>query len=337
MAHGQIIREVKAGKFAPIYLLHGEEPFFIEEIAGALKDGVVDEASKDFNETILYGRDVELSDVLAAARRFPMMAERQLVMVKEAQDLKCWKKKDELDQLAKYAENPVGTTVLVFAYMNKKIDGRSKAVKTLSKNGVLFLSEKVRDYKLPQWIQGYAQDEGFQMETKAVQMLADYLGNDLRKVRNQLTKLKLVLGGIKVSADDIEKHIGISKEYNVFELQKALGTKDVSKASMIVNYFEANPKNNPIAMVVPILLSYFARIFVYHGLKDKSQGVASKAMACSPYAVSNYASAARMYSPAKLARIFGYLRVADRKSKGQGNATTTDGMLLRETVFKILN
>ena len=337
MAHRQIIREVKAGKFAPIYLLHGEEPFFIEEIAEALKHGVVDEASKDFNETILYGRDVELSDVLAAARRFPMMAERQLVMVKEAQDLKCWKRKDELENLSKYAENPVDTTVLVFAYMNKKIDSRSKAVKTLSKNGVLFLSEKVRDYKLSQWIQKYAQDEGFQMETKAVQMLADYLGNDLRKVGNELTKLKLVLGGNKVSADDVEKHIGISKEYNVFELQKALGTKDVSKASMIVNHFEANPKNNPIAMVVPILLSYFARIFVYHGLRDKSQGVAAKAMACSPYAVRDYASAARMYSPGKLARIFGYLRAADRKSKGQGNATTTDGMLLRETVFKILN
>ena len=337
MAHQQIIREIRAGKFEPIYVLHGDEPFFIEDITQTLKEHVVDEASKDFNETILYGRDVELSEVLAAARRFPMMAERQLVMVKEAQDLKCWRRKDELAQLEAYAENPVGSTVLVLAYMNKKIDGRIKAVKTLSKNGVLFLSEKVRDYKLAQWIQGYSRDEGLDIEPKAVQMLADYLGNDLRKVCNELTKLKLVMKGAKVTSEDIEKHIGISKEYNIFELQKALGTKNIEKATRIVNHFEANPKNNPIAMVAPILLSYFNRVFVFHGLKDKSQSSAAKAMSCSPYAVKEYASAARLYPPAKIARIFGYLREADRKSKGQGNATTTDGMLLREAVFKILH
>ena len=337
MAYEQIIREVKAGNFSPIYMLHGEEPFFIEEIVTAIKENAVDEASKDFNETVLYGRDVELSEVLASARRFPMMAERQLVLVKEAQDLKCWRRQDELALLEAYAENPVGSTVLVLAYMNKKIDGRIKAVKTLSKNGVLFLSNNVRDYKLAQWIQGYAKDEGLDVEPKAVQMLTDYLGNDLRKVCNELTKLKLVTEGSRVTSEDIEKHIGISKEYNVFELQNALGTKDVEKATRIVNHFEANPKNNPIAMIAPILLSYFNRIFVYHGLVDKSQSVAAKAMSCSPYAVKEYASASRLYSPAKLARIFGYLREADRKSKGQGNATTSDGMLLREAVFKILN
>ena len=337
MAHRQIIREVKAGKFSPIYLLHGEEPFFIEEIVNAIKENAVDEASKDFNETVLYGRDVELSEVLVSARRFPMMAERQLVLVKEAQDLKCWRRKDELALLEAYAENPVGSTVLVLAFMNKKIDGRFKAVKTLSKNGVLFLSDKVRDYKLAQWIQGYTKDEGLDVEPKAVQMLADYLGNDLRKVCNELTKLKLVMNGARVTSEDIEKNIGISKDYNVFELQKALGTKDVEKATRIVNHFEANPKNNPIAMVVPILLSYFNRIFVYHSLVDKGQSAAAKAMSCSPYAVKEYASASRLYPPLKLARIFGYLREVDRKSKGQGNATTSDGMLLREAVFKILN
>ena len=337
MGHRQIIREVKAGKFSPIYVLHGEEPFFIEEIVNAIKENAVDEASKDFNETVLYGRDVELSEVLASARRFPMMAKRQLVLVKEAQDLKCWRRKDELVLLEAYAENPVGSTVLVLAYMNKKIDGRIKAVKTLSKNGVLFLSDKVRDYKLTQWIQGYAKEEGLDVEPKAVQMLADYLGNDLRKVCNEFTKLKLVMKSAMVTSEDIEKHIGISKEYNVFELQKALGRKDVEKATRIVNYFEANPKNNPIAMVAPILLSYFNRIFVYHGLMDTGQSAAAKAMSCSPYAVKEYASASRLYPPVKLAKIFGYLREADRKSKGQGNSTTSDGMLLRETVFKILN
>ena len=338
MSHREIIREVKARKFQPIYLLHGEEPFFIDEITKAIKDYAVDESSKDFNETILYGRDVELSDVLAAARRFPMMSERQLVLIKEAQDLKCWRRKDELAQLEAYAEKPVGSTVLVLAFMNKKIDGRLKAVKSLSNSGVLFHSEKVRDYKLPSWIQLYSRDEGLDVEPKAVQILADYLGNDLRKVCNELTKLKLVMKGeAKVTSEDIEKHIGISKEYNIFELQKALGTKNLEKASRIVNHFEANPKKTPMAMIAPILLSYFNRIFVYHCLKDISQNAAAKAMSCSPYAVKEYASAARLYSPVKVARIFGYLRDADRKSKGQGNATTTDGMLLRELVFKILH
>lgn len=338
MAHRQIIREVKAGKFQPIYVLHGEEPYFIEEIVNAIKDHAVDEACKDFNETVLYGRDVEIDDVLASARRFPMMAERQLVLVKEAQDLKCWKRKDELDKLRVYAESPVGSTVLVLAYMNKKIDGRVKAVKTMSKNGVLFLSEKVRDYKLPSWIEGYVSDSGLRIDPSASQLLAEYLGNDLRKVCNEMGKLKVVLPeGTTVTTEVIEKHIGISKEYNVFELQRALGLKDVAKASRIVNHFEANPKNNPLAMVVPVLLSYFNRIMVYHGLKDKSQQGASRAMACSPYAVRDYAAASRVYSPGKLIRIFSYLREADKKSKGQGNATIPEGMLLREAVFKIMH
>jgi len=338
MAHRHIIRDIKAGKFSPLYVLHGEEPFFIEEISNAIKDAAVDEASKDFNETILYGRDTDLVDVLAAARRFPMMSDRQLVLVKEAQDLKCWKRKDELQKLEAYAENPVGTTVLVFAYMNKKIDGRSKAVKTLSKNGVLFLSEKVRDYKLAQWIEGYVKEQELAIDSKAAQLLAEYLGNDLRKVCNEITKLNVILPkGTIINTELIEKHIGISKDYNVFELQRALGQKDIGKASMIVNHFEANPKNNPLAMVIPVLSAYFSRIFVYHGLRDRSQQAAAKAMSCSPFAVRDYAAAAGAYPVGKLARIFGYLREADRKSKGQGNATISDGMLLRETIFKILH
>jgi DNA polymerase-3 subunit delta len=267
-----------------------------------------------------------------------MMSERQLVLVKEAQDLKCWKRKDELEKLEAYAANPVASTVLVLAYMNKKIDGRSKAVKTLSKNGVLFLSEKVRDYKLAQWIEGYVKEQGLGLDARASQLLAEYLGNDLRKVCNEVTKLKVILPqGTVITTELIEKHIGISKDYNVFELQRALGQKDVGKASVIVNHFEANPKNNPLAMVIPVLSAYFSRVFVYHGLRDRSQQAAAKSMSCSPFAVRDYAAAAGAYPVGKLARIFGYLREADRKSKGQGNATISEGMLLRETVFKILH
>ncbi|PCJ80039.1 MAG: DNA polymerase III subunit delta [Bacteroidetes bacterium] len=338
MAHRQIIRDIRAGKFAPLYVLHGEEAYFIEEISKALTESVVEESFKDFNETILYGRDADIVDVLASARRFPMMADKQLVLVKEAQDLKCWKRKDELEKLAAYAESPVPSTVLVFAYMNKKIDGRSKAVKTLSKNGILFLSEKVRDYKLAQWIESYVDAQKLKIDGRTSQLLSEYLGNDLRKIVNEISKLKISLPeGSSVTSDVIEKHIGISKDYNVFELQKALSTKDSEKAFRIVNHFEANPKSNPLAMIIPVLSAYFGRIFVYQGLKDRSQQSASKAMSCSPYAVRDYASAASKYPISKIGRIFGYLREADRKSKGQGNATISDGMILRETIFKILN
>ena len=338
MAHRQIIRDIRAGKFSSMYVLHGEESFFIEEIYKEIISNLVDEASKDFNETILYGRDTDLSDILAAARRVPMMSDRQLVLVKEAQELKCWKRKDELEKLAAYAESPVSSTVLVFCYMNKKIDGRSKAVKTLSKNGILFLSDKIRDYKLPQWISEYITSVKLSIDSQSSTLLAEYLGNDLSKVVNEITKLKISLPeGSTITSEIIEKHIGISKDYNVFELQHALGTKNIDKASRIVNHFEANPKNNPLAMVIPVLSAYFSRLFIYHGLKDKSQSSAARAMSCSPYAVKDYASAARVFPAAKVARIFGYLRDADRKSKGQGNATISDGMLLRETVFKILH
>jgi DNA polymerase-3 subunit delta len=338
MAHRQIIRNVRSGKFAPIYVLHGEEAFFIEEITKVLLACTVDEASKDFNETVVYGRDTDINQILASARRFPMMAERQLVLVREAQDLKCWKRKDELEKLAAYAESPVSSTVLVFAYMNKKIDGRSKAVKTLSKNGILFLSEKVRDYKLSEWISSYVKDQGLTINGHASQLLSEYLGNDLRKVVNEISKLKISLpAGSEVTSEVIEKHIGISKEYNVFELQRALGGKDVGKASRIVNHFESNPKNNPLAMVIPVLSAYFAKLFVYHGLKDKSQQSAAKSMGCSPFAVRDYSAASRLYEVNKIARIFSYLREADRKSKGQGNATISEGMILRETIFKILH
>ena len=338
MAHRQIIRNIQSGKFAPIYVLHGEESFFIEEITKVLLACTVDEASKDFNETVVYGRDTDINQILASARRFPMMAERQLVLVKEAQDLKCWKRKDELEKLAAYAESPVSSTVLVFAYMNKKIDGRSKAVKTLSKNGILFLGEKVRDYKLSQWITSYVQDQGLTLNGQASQLLSEYLGNDLRKVVNEISKLKISLpAGSAVTSEVIEKHIGISKDYNVFELQRALGVKDVGKASRIVNHFEANPKSNPLAMVIPVLSAYFSKLFVYHGLKDKSQQAAAKSMGCSPYAVRDYSAASRVYEVNKIARIFSYLREADRKSKGQGNATISEGMILRETIFKILH
>ncbi|MGB0248363.1 MAG: DNA polymerase III subunit delta, partial [Flavobacteriales bacterium] len=333
MPHRQILRNISGGKLSSLYVLHGEEPFFITEIVQALLDTVVDEGFKDFNETVLYGRDTDVDEVLAAARRFPMMADRQLVLVKEAQDMRMWKRKDDMAKLAAYAEDPVPTTVLVFAHPHKKVDSRLKAVKTMSRQGTLFLSDKVRDHKLPQWIAGYAEGKGLRLDGRVSQLLAESLGNNLQKVANELSKLQILLPeGTNVTTDHVEQHIGISKDYNVFELQRALGNKDIERANRIVQYFEANPKNAPLAMVVPVLHAYFARVLVYQTLQDRSEGAAAKAMRCSPYAVRDYARAASAFSPAKVERIFGYLRDADKKAKGRSNATTTDGMLLREAV-----
>lgn len=293
---------------------------------------------KDFNQSIFYGKDSEISDILDAARRFPMMADRQLVLVKEAQDLAAWRRKDDLARLEAYAENPVPTTVLVFAFKGKKADSRLKAVKLMSRNGVLFLSEKVKDWKLAEWMGNYVRDEGLQIDPQSATLLADHLGNDLKKVVNEINKLKILLpAGSTITPDNIEQHIGISKDFNVFELQNALASKDIGRANRIVNYFEANPKDHPVAMILPVLNGFFSKLFVYHGLRDKNPASAAREMKCAPFAVKQYAAAARHYNMAKTGRIFGYLREADRKSKGQQNATTTHGMLLREAVFKILH
>ena len=244
MPHRQILRNITGGKLSPLYVLHGEEPFFITEIVQALLDTVVDEGFKDFNETVLYGRDTDVDEVLAAARRFPMMADRQLVLVKEAQDMRMWKRKDDMAKLAAYAEDPVPTTVLVFAHPHKKVDSRLKAVKTMSRQGTLFLSDKVRDHKLPQWIAGYAEAKGLKLDGRVSQLLAESLGNNLQKVANELSKLQILLPeGTKVTTDHVEQHIGISKDYNVFELQRALGNKDVERPNRAV--LRGQPKNAP--------------------------------------------------------------------------------------------
>jgi len=338
MPHRQLIRDVQAGTFKPVYLLHGEEPFFIDEIAKALEAEVVEESMRDFNQTILYGRDSNIDQVLETARRFPMMADRQLVLMREAQDWNAWRRKEDMEKLEAYANSPVNSTVLVFCFKNKKADGRLKAVKAISRAGVLFLSEKVRDYKLAEWISGFVRESGLSISGPATQILAEYLGNDLRKVVNELNKLQIVLpAGTEIAPEHIEKHIGISKDFNIFELQRALGSKDLVRSQRITEFFAANPKDHPVAMIMPVLNSYFSKVYAYHGLKDRSGPAAAKALRCAPFAVKQYAEAARHYPLDKVGRIFGYLREADRKAKGQGNVSTPDAFLLKEAVFKILH
>lgn len=363
MDYLKILRDIEMGKVAPIYLLDGDEPYFIDLITDKIEECVLDEMAKAFGQTIVYGRDVSLEQVLALSRGFPMMGDKQVVIVKEAQDLKEFKRKKQaskepgdgdsedetegqeddknnsksaMELLELYASNPIPTTILVFALKNKKLDKRLKAVKAIEKSGVHFESEKVKDYKLPDWIKNYTQAKGFGMDQKVSEILAEYLGNDLSKVVNEISKLAIILPkGTKITSEHIEDNIGISKDFNVWELQRALGEKDVLKANRIIHYFENNPKNNPIQMVIPMLFGYFSRLAVYISLPDKAQ--AASAMGISPYVVNDYKAASTRYDARKVERIIGYLRQADRQSKGLEGRTLEAGDIYRELIYKTLH
>jgi DNA polymerase-3 subunit delta len=334
----QILSDVKAGRFEPVYLLGGEEPFHLDLLEEAIRKHAVATEERDFNETILYGRDANLAQIIGAAKQFPMMAPRRLVMVKEAQELREWRSKEKLEVLAKYAEKPVPSTVLVFVHRNKMPDKRLGAVKKLASNGVVYHAQKIKDYKLPEWIEQFVSARNRRIGPRMARMLAEYLGNDLKKVAGELDKLFIALpeGG---EIDDvlIEQHIGISKEYNVFELTGALASKDIGRVMRIAQYMRANPKLHPVPMVLPILTLYFSRLLAFHHLPDKSQPAAAKALKVHPYAMKEYAMAARNYPPAKLARIFGYIRTCDKKSKGIDNTATNPYDLLQEVLFKTLH
>jgi len=343
MEHLRIIRDVEMKNYKPVYFLMGEEPYFIDQITDYIEDKVLDEASKAFGQTIVYGRDVTMEQVISLAKGFPMMGDKQVVIVKEAQDMKEWKsrKKDddednELRSLEHYLNNPTPSTLLVFNYKHKTLDKRKKLYKTIEKKAQIFDSQKIKDYKLADWISGYVKERGFKIHNTAAQLLAEYLGTDLSKVVNEVNKLALLIPkGSEITTQHIEDNIGISKDYNVWELQKALGQKDVMKSNRIIHYFEANPKANPIQMVIPSLYGYFSKLAAYVSAHDK--GAAAKEMGINPFALNDYKEAASKYTAPKVERIIGYLRETDKKSKGVDNYSVENGDLMRELVFKILH
>jgi DNA polymerase-3 subunit delta len=335
MEHQKIIRDIELKNVKPVYLLAGEEPYFIDEIVDYVEERVLDEASRAFCQTVVYGRDVSMDQVLSLAKGFPMMGDKQVVIVKEAQDMKEWKKADDMKGFDAYLANPTPSTILVFAY-KKPFDKRLKVYKAIDKLGIVFNSEKVRDYKMADWISAYVASRGFKIQPNSAQMLAEYLGTDLSKVVNEVGKLAIILpAGTNITPQVIEENIGISKDYNVWELQKALGKKDVLKSNRIIQYFEANPKANPIQMVIPSLYSFFSKMAVYVSLKDKRD--AAKEMGVSPFALNDYKEAAQNFNAPKVERIISYLRDVDKKVKGVGNANVSDGDLMKELVFKILH
>lgn len=326
-----IINDIKAGNIAPLYFLMGEEPYYIDGIANFIENNVLSEEERGFNQMVLYGRDVSVDDIVSNAKRYPMMAERQVVIVKEAQDLA-----RTIENLVPYAENPQPTTVLVICYKYKTLDKRKKLMKTVVKNGVLLESKKLYENQVPDWIRRVLAGKGYTITPKAAQMLVEFLGNDLSKVNNELEKLQLILEpGEQITPQHVEENIGISKDFNNFELQNAIGVKDVKKAFGIVQYFSQNPKNHPIVMTVALLYNFFSKLLKYHALTDKSE--APKALGVSPYFVRDYETAARNYSMKRVSAIITSIREIDMKSKGVGAANLPQGDLLKELLVKIFD
>ncbi len=328
----QIVKKIKSGQIHPIYFLMGEEPYYIDKISDYIEDNLLAEEEKGFNQMVLYGRDTSIDEIVSNAKRYPMMAERQLVIIKEAQDLS-----RSIEKLESYAENPQPTSVLVFCYKYKKIDKRKKLYKTISKTGVIFESKRLYENQIAGWIQKTLKSRDYNISPKAAQMLVEFLGVDLGKIDNELQKLQLITPKeTLISPELIEENIGISKDFNNFELRKAIGLKDEVKAHQIINYFSQNSKDNPMVVTVTLLFSYFSQILQYHGLSDQSKANVAKVLKVNPYFVSDYVVAARNYPMKKVSGIIGFLRDADVKGKGVGAANVGQGDLLKELLVKIM-
>ena len=334
----QILQELKAGKYAPVYFLQGEEPYYIDQITDFIEDHCLNETEKGFNQTIMYGKDVAVNQIVSAARRFPMMSERQVVIVKEAKDIQDINKDEGQSLLMNYLDNPVPSTVLVFAHKHKKVDGRKPLSKALGKKSVLLTTTKLRDYEVPKWIEGFAKEKGFNIGYQSVQLLAEYLGNNLERLSNEINKIAINLkDGEEITPEHIQKYVGINKDYNVFELQKAISTGDVLKANRIINYFAANIRANSIIPMIAVLFSYYTKLLLLHSAKDKSDSGLARAMGLPPFVVKEYKVAAARYPIQKVMQSISLLREADLRSKGVNSGSMPEEEILRELVFKLMH
>ena len=327
-----IISDLKNKIYYPIYFLDGEESFFIDEISDYIEMNVLTDLEKEFNQTIIYGKDTNIPTLVSYARRFPMMANYQVIIVKEAQDI------DKIEELAGYIENPLNSTLLVICYKYDKLDRRKSIAKTIEKTGVLFESGRLYDNQIPDWISEYVRKKNYSISTKATFLLAEFLGTDLSKIVNEISKLIInIPPGQEITEEYVEKNIGISKDFNVFELQKAIGKKDVYRSNQIITHFAANPRENPLVKVIPLLYSYFSKVLIYHQLPDKSRNNAASALSVNPFFIQDYQVAAGNFKVNKLISIISLLREYDLKAKGVDNASTSDGELMKELVFRILH
>jgi DNA polymerase-3 subunit delta len=333
VTYEEIISDLKKRIFKPVYFLAGEEPYYIDLITDYIEEHVLEEAEKSFNQAVYYGEDTSVTSIIETARRFPMMSTHQVIIVKEAQSLK------KIEDLIIYVDKPLHSTILVINYKYKILDKRTKLFKTLDSQGLYFESAKLRDYQVPAWIEKYLMTKGIKTDPSASAMLTEFLGTDLHKIVNELDKLIITLpeGKPLITALLIEKNIGISKDYNNFELQKAVGEKNILKAGMIVNHFANNPKDNPITLSIASLFSYFTKLLTYHYLTDKSKNNVAAVLKLNPYFVKDYEVSASKFNVTKTIQVISLLRTYDMKSKGFGDVSSEPGDLLKELVFKILH
>lgn len=331
-----ILKNIKNKEFLPIYFFHGEEPYFIDVAVKSFENDVLEEDEKAFNQTVVYGKDTTFSDVLSLARQFPMMGKKQVIILKEAQEIRMTDK--EAEALKIYAENPVESTLLVIAHKYKKADSRKSFTKILAKNKMLFQSDKIKDYEVPKWIEKECSTLGISTKPNIPALLSEYLGTDLSRISNELNKLRMILkDGEILDEKIIETHIGISKEFNVFELIKALGKKDEASAFRIAHFIGKSPKNNPFVMMIGNLYNFFSNLIIYHTMAGQSPQTVASAMGINPYFIKDFSEASRFYNLKNCTRIISILRETDLKNKGLGAVNMNESELLKEMTYKILN
>ena len=334
MTYEDIAKDIKNGKFAPVYLLMGEEDYYIDRISDYIVEKALDENEKEFNLTIMYGLDTDMASVVNNAKRYPMMSEHQVVVVKEAQNLRSW------EELSFYMQKPLTSTILVFCYKHGTLDRRKKIVAEIEKNGVVFESKKLKENLLPRFITTYMKRRKMEIDDTAAQLMAEFVGNDLNRLAGELDKLIITMpkDRNRITPVEIERNIGISKDYNNFELKNALITKDTLKANKIVKYFSDNPKSNPLQPTLALLFNYFSNLMVaYYAPERTENGVAAYLGLKSPWLAKEYIAGMKAYTGVKVMNIITQIRLCDARSKGIGNVSLSPGELLRELVYFILH
>lgn len=332
MSAEKIIGEWKKGVYKPVYWLEGEESFFIDQVVNYAEHKILNEAEAGFNLTVFYGRDADWSSIVNACMRYPMFAERQVVLLKEAQHMR------DIDKLEGYIDNPLPSTVFVVSYKDKKVDGRSKLAKLLKQKGELLSTKKMYENQLPDWANNMIQQHGLTITQKALLLLVDHIGNDLSRMQNEVEKLAVNLAGRKnITEDDIENYIGVSKEFNVFELQSAIAQKDLAKAIRIIQYFEANPKAAPIQLILPALYNFFSKVYMIHGLSSRDEKSVASALGVNPYFVKDYLLTARKYDYAAVEKVLLLLHQYNLRSVGVNDGGTSDADLLKELIVKMVS
>ncbi len=331
--YSQILTDLRKQEYKPIYFLMGEETYYIDKISNYIQNNILTETEVDFNLTIVYGKDTEIDTIIENAKRYPVMSDYQVIIVKEAQQIKKW------DNILHYVSQPMESTIICFCYKYGTPDGRKNWFKALSKKAEVLESKKLYDNQLPPWIKEYLQGKGATISQKAVMMLAEFLGNNLSKLANELDKLLIIKPATQkeITPELIEENIGISKDFNVFELQNALISANVLKANQIIKYFAENPKSNPIQVVTANLFAFFSNLMIYHYLSNKSQQAVASELKINPYFVKDYQQASRTFNAWKTMNIISWIRETDARSKGIENANLSSDDLLKELIFKILH